>query len=208
MDSKIKIMIIDDHAVVRLGLTSLIEKNSNYEVVCDAGSSAEAYKKIENCQPDLILLDYKLPDGDGVTICHQIKRAYPEIKIIIVSAFCDEYMIKDALQAGAEGYLMKTIDKNAIMNAIEKVLKGEKSVDPSLLASLVDAVKGDTKQYELTTQERELLDLLAKGLKNKEISKELFISEKTVRNYLTRVFDKINVSNRTEAAIFWIENRY
>jgi DNA-binding NarL/FixJ family response regulator len=208
MDNKIKIMIIDDHAVVRLGLTSLIEKNSNYEVVCDAGSGAEAYKKIEKYQPDLILLDYKLPDGDGVTICHQIKRAYPEIKIIIVSAYCDEYMIKDALQAGAEGYLMKTIDKYAIMNAIENVLKGEKSVDPSLLTSLVDAVKGETKQYDLTTNERELLDLLAKGLKNKEISKELFISEKTVRNYLTRVFDKIHVSNRTEAAIFWIENRH
>jgi len=208
MDSKIRIMIVDDHVVVRLGLTSLIEKNSNYEVVCDAGSCGEAYNKIENCQPDLILLDYKLPDGDGVTICHQIKRAYPEIKIIIVSAYCDEYMIKDALQAGAEGYLMKTIDKNAIMNAIEKVLKGEKSVDPSLMDSLVDAVKGDTKQYELKTQERELLDLLAKGLKNKEISKELFISEKTVRNYLTRVFDKINVKNRTEAAVFWIEHRH
>jgi len=201
-------MIIDDHAVVRLGLISLIEKNSNYEVVCDAGSCTEAYRKIEIFQPDLILLDYKLPDGDGVTMCHRIKRSNPKIKIIILSAFCDEFMIKDALRAGAEGYLMKTIDKDAVINAIVKVLSGERSIDPSLLDSLVDAIKEDPKEYELTSQEKELLELVARGLKNKEISEELFISEKTVRNYLTKVFEKINVRTRTEAAIFWIENRY
>ncbi len=208
MDDKIKIMIVDDHAVVRLGLTAIIENNTEYEVHCDAGSSAEAFRKIERCKPDLILLDYKLPDGDGVTMCHEIKRTYPEIKIIILSAFCDEFMIREALQAGADGYLMKTIDKNAIMNAIEKVLGGEKSVDPSLLSSLVDAVKGDTKLYDLTVKEKDILNLLAKGLKNKEISKELFISEKTVRNYLTRIFEKINVNNRTEAALFWVEHKH
>lgn len=208
MDDKIKIMIVDDHAVVRLGLTAIIENNTEYEVHCDAGSRAEAFSKIKGCKPDLVLLDYKLPDGDGVTMCHEIKRTYPEIKIIILSAFCDEFMIREALQAGADGYLMKTIDKKAIMNAIERVLGGEKSVDPSLLSSLVDAVKGEMKRYDLTGKEKAILNLLAKGLKNKEISKELFISEKTVRNYLTRIFEKINVNNRTEAALFWVEHKH
>ncbi len=208
MNNKIKIMIVDDHDVVRLGLTSIIENNPDYIVECDADSCTDALKKLESCQPDLILLDCKLPDGDGVTMCHEIKRKYPDIKIIILSAFCDEFMIRDALKAGAEGYLMKTIDKNAIMNAIKKVLSGEKSVDPSLLSSLVDAVNKEHKHNELTTKEKAILNLLTKGLNNKEISKELFVSEKTVRNYFTKIFEKINVKNRTEAALYWVEYKY
>ena len=145
---KIKIMIVDDHAVVRLGLASIVEKNDSYSICCDAGTSLEAYEKIEKLSPDLILLDCKLPDGDGVTMCYQIKSKYPDIKIIIISAFCDDYMIKEALQAGADGYLMKTIDKNMILSSIERVLSGEKSFDPSLIHTLINQTSDKSVKVE------------------------------------------------------------
>ncbi len=202
---KINIMIVDDHAIVRLGLASIVEKNDLYNVCCDAGTSSEAYEKIEKFSPDLILLDCKLPDGDGVTMCYQIKNKYPDIKIIIISAFCDDYMIKEALQAGADGYLMKTIDKNMILSSIERVLSGEKSFDPSLIHTLINQPKEGTGKVELTNQEIEIISRIAQGFTNKEIGKEMYISEKTVRNYISRIFEKIGVNNRTEAALYWIE---
>jgi two-component system response regulator DevR len=204
-NKKINIMIVDDHAVVRLGLASIVEKNDSYNVCCDAGTSAETYEKIEAFIPDLILLDCKLPDGDGVTMCYQIKKKYPDIKIIIISAFCDDYMIKEALQAGADGYLMKTIDKNMILSSIERVLSGEKSFDPLLIHTLINKPKDLVDNVELTKQEIEIISRIAQGFTNKEIGKEMYISEKTVRNYISRIFEKIGVNNRTEAALFWIE---
>ncbi|PKM68275.1 MAG: DNA-binding response regulator [Firmicutes bacterium HGW-Firmicutes-2] len=205
MDNKINIMIVDDHAVVRLGLASILEKNDTYNVCCDAETSAETFEKIATSAPDLILLDYKLPDGDGVTMCYQIKKKYPDIKIIIVSAFCDDYIIKEALQAGADGYLMKTIDRKMILSSIERVLSGEKSFDPSLIHSLVNPAQDKELHTELTLQEIEIISRIAQGFTNKEIGKEMFIAEKTVRNYISRIFEKIGVNNRTEAALFWID---
>lgn len=203
---KINIMIVDDHAVVRLGLASIVEKNDNYNVCCDAGTSAEALEKIGITTPDLILLDCKLPDGDGVTLCYQIKKKYPNIKIIIISAFCDDYMIKEALQAGADGYLMKTIDKNMILTSIERVISGEKCFDSSLIHTLINQSKNPELDVELTNQEIEIISRISQGLTNKEIGKDMFIAEKTVRNYISRIFEKIGVNNRTEAALYWIEH--
>lgn len=204
---KVKIMLIDDHAVVRLGISSILEKNSTYMVCCEAGSISEMFEKLEIEKPDLILLDYMLPDGDGATACHLIKKKYPEIKVLVVSALADSGTIKSAVMAGADGYLVKNIDRKSIMDTVEKVLSGKPVFEESALLGLLDAVKLETDatmQVEaLTETEEKILDLLSKGMTNKEISAQLFIAEKTVRNYLSRVMRKINVGNRTEAALYW-----
>lgn len=204
---KVKIMLIDDHAVVRLGISSILEKNSTYMVCCEAGSISEMFEKLEIEKPDLILLDYMLPDGDGATACHLIKKKYPEIKVLVVSALADSGTIKSAVMAGADGYLVKNIDRKSIMDTVEKVLSGKPVFEESALLGLLDAVKLETDatmQVEaLTETEEKILDLLSKGLTNKEISAQLYIAEKTVRNYLSRIMRKIDVGNRTEAALYW-----
>lgn len=204
---KVKIMLIDDHAVVRLGISSILEKNSTYMVCCEAGSISEMFEKLEIEKPDLILLDYMLPDGDGATACHLIKKKYPEIKVLVVSALADSGTIKSAVMAGADGYLVKNIDRKSIMDTVEKVLSGKPVFEESALLGLLDAVKLETDatmQVEaLTETEEKILDLLSKGMTNKEISAQLYIAEKTVRNYLSRIMRKIDVGNRTEAALYW-----
>lgn len=204
---KVKIMLIDDHAVVRLGISSILEKNSTYMVCCEAGSISEMFEKLEIEKPDLILLDYMLPDGDGATACHLIKKKYPEIKVLVVSALADSGTIKSAVMAGADGYLVKNIDRKSIMETVEKVLSGKPVFEESALLGLLDAVKLDSDASSmvevLTETEEKILDLLSKGLTNKEISAQLYIAEKTVRNYLSRIMRKIDVGNRTEAALYW-----
>lgn len=204
---RVKIMLIDDHAVVRLGISSILEKNSTYMVCCEAGSISEMFEKLEIEKPDLILLDYMLPDGDGATACHLIKKKYPEIKVLVVSALADSGTIKSAVMAGADGYLVKNIDRKSIMDTVEKVLSGKPVFEESALLGLLDAVKLETDatmQVEaLTETEEKILDLLSKGMTNKEISAQLYIAEKTVRNYLSRIMRKIDVGNRTEAALYW-----
>lgn len=203
----ISIMIVDDHAVVRLGLRSLLEKEENYVVCCEAESVNEAYEKIETFSPDLILLDHKLPDGDGISACRQIKIINSKIKIIIITAFVDDLLIKEAILAGADGYLLKSIDRKAIISAIEKVLLGIPSIDPTMIKNIINIVDIKPLEVELKTQDNEILKLVAKGMTNKEIGKELFIAEKTVRNYLSRIMKKIEVNNRTEAALYWINQQ-
>lgn len=210
-DKKVKIMLIDDHAVVRLGISSILEKNSSYFVCCEAGSISEMFEKLEVEQPDLLLLDYMLPDGDGATACHLIKKRYPDIKVLIVSALADSGTIKAAVMAGADGYLVKNIDRKAILETVEKVLSGKPVFEESALLGLIDAVKQEkyesTQAEVLTETEEKILDLLSKGLTNKEIAAHLYIAEKTVRNYLSRIMRKIDVGNRTEAALYWDKKR-
>ena len=206
-DDKIRIMIIDDHAVVRLGIASILEKNSDYVVCCEAGTIGEMFDKLAFEKPDLVLLDYMLPDGDGASGCQMIKKMYPEIKVLIVSALSDHATIKEAVKAGADGYLVKNIDRKAILDTVEKVLSGKPVFEESALLGLLDAVKSEQKEQDkddaLTEMEEKILALVSKGMTNKEISAHLYIAEKTVRNYLSRVMRKIDVGNRTEAALYW-----
>ena len=200
-------MIIDDHAVVRLGIASILEKNSDYMVCCEAGTISEMCDKLEHEMPDLVLLDYMLPDGDGASGCRIIKKNHPEIKVLIVSALADHATIKEAVKAGADGYLVKNIDRKAILDTVEKVLSGKPVFEESALLGLIDAVKSDQNDQNredlLTDMEESILDLVSKGRTNKEISADLYIAEKTVRNYLSRIMRKIDVGNRTEAALYW-----
>lgn len=203
------IMIVDDHSVVRLGISNMITTSTNHNIVGEASSIESMLAQLEKQIPDLILLDNKLPDGEGIDAVSQLKSSHPQVKIIILTAFTDATMIKEALRLGADGYLLKNIDRKQILNAIETVSIGGTCYDASLLKGIIGKMNDDKtgSQYfneePLTTKEQDILRLVSKGLKNKEIAQELFMAEKTVRNYLSRIMKKINVSNRTEAALYW-----
>ncbi|MPW24936.1 response regulator [Alkalibaculum sp. M08DMB] len=204
----IKILLIDDHSVVRLGIRSLIEKNSDMMVCGEYGTLTAAYENIKGLEPDVVLLDIKLPDGDGVTGCMTIKTMCPQTKVIILTAYGEDSLIVDVIKAGADGYLLKNIDSKTIISSIRGVTKGDSILDPNVISKVLGLLKNkDTDDVNLTQQEQEILNLISEGKTNKKISKEMFITEKTVRNYVSIILKKINVSNRTEAALYWIRQK-
>lgn len=206
MKEKIRILLVDDHAVVRFGIRSILERNDDLEVCGEAGTLAEAYVKVKETEPDIVILDMKLPDGDGLTGCQEIKKIREETKVIILTAYADESTIRETMKSGAHGYLSKTIDSKAILSCIYSVNDGTRVFDNSLSVGIMENVKGekDSRQVELTSKEEQILDELSLGKTNKEIAKALFISEKTVRNYVSMIMKKLEVSNRTEATIYWL----
>lgn len=204
----IKVLLIDDHSVVRLGIRSLIEKNLDMKVCGECGTLEDAYKSTEELEPDVILLDIKLPDGDGVMGCRAIKKISPQTKVIILTAYGEDSLIVEVIKAGADGYLLKDIDSRTIISSIREVIKGNSILDPKVTNKVLELLKSKEDVYtNLTQQEQNILSLISEGKTNKEISKEIFITEKTVRNYMSRILKKINVTNRTEAALYWIRQR-
>jgi DNA-binding NarL/FixJ family response regulator len=202
--SNIKVLLVDDHAVVRYGIRSILDKFPSIQVLGEAGSLNEAYEKAENLKPDVILLDMKLPDGDGVTGCIKLKSIIPNVKVIILTAFAEENIVYEAVKAGIDGYILKNIEGQAIVNAITDSYKGVTVIDPSISDKLVKIIqKGNESDYSLAPQDRNILELISQGCTNKEIADALFLSEKTVRNNVSKIMKKINVNNRTEAAMFW-----
>ncbi|MEL7607096.1 response regulator transcription factor [Sedimentibacter saalensis] len=204
MKNNVSIMLVDDHAVVRFGIRSLIEKNPGWFVCAEAETLASAYELAEKLKPDIVLLDIKLPDGDGAVGCREIKKIVPNVKIIILTAYSDDSIVAEAVKSGADGYLLKNIDSKGIITAIENVIKGASILDTAMVGSLFNIVKKTEQLEELTAQEKTILQLISMGKTNKEISKELFLADKTVRNIVSRILKKINVTNRTEAALYYI----
>ncbi|MDF2890490.1 MAG: hypothetical protein K0R80_857 [Clostridia bacterium] len=202
--SKIKVLLVDDHSVVRYGIRSIIEKDPQIQVCGEAECLADTYTQAEALQPDVVLLDMKLPDGDGVTGCIRLKSITPGIKVIILTAFADENIVYEAVKAGIDGYLLKNIEGKAIVKAITDVYGGMSIIDPNISHNLMKIIqKGSEVEQPLAPQERNILELISQGRTNKEIAEVLFLSEKTVRNNVSKIMKKINVTNRTEAAMFW-----
>ncbi len=202
--SKIRVLLVDDHSVVRYGIRSIIEKNSLIEVCGEAETLSDTYIKSESLRPDVILLDMKLPDGDGVTGCIRLKNILPGIKVIILTAFAEENIVYEAVKAGIDGYLLKNIEGQAISKAIIDVYQGKSVIDPNISHKLIRIIqKGNDSEQSLTPQERNILELISQGRANKEIAETLYLSEKTVRNNMSKIMKKINVNNRTEAALYW-----
>lgn len=202
--SKIKVLLVDDHSVVRYGIRSIIEKNPLIEVSGEAESLSDTYYKAESLKPDVILLDLKLPDGDGVTGCIRLKSMLPNVKVVILTAFAEENILYEAVKAGIDGYLLKNIEGQAITKAIIDVYNGMSIIDPNMSHKLMKIIqKGNEPEQHLTPQEKNILEHISRGRTNKEIADALFLSEKTVRNNVSKIMKKINVNNRTEAALFW-----
>ncbi len=203
MSNSVKVFIVDDHVVVRKGLEMFLEADEKIKVCGEAGNLNEAIELIGHKRPDVVLLDFKLPDGDGVTGCLKIKNMYPHIKVIILTAFANENNLLEAKRAGAEAYLLKDVECDQLTSTIFSVYN-----DNGILGSrfMVNAKK-QRNEFNLSNKEMTILDMVSLGKVNKEIAESINVSEKTVRNYICKIFKKINVTNRTEAASFWLRQK-
>lgn len=204
MKHAIRLLVADDHEVVRAGLVSLLEQQNDFLVVGQAGTGEEAVRLTNELKPDVVLMDLQMPVMDGVRATEQIKTTFPSIEILVLTTFDDDALIWGAIQAGAKGYLLKDTPPDTLFSAIRNVAAGETLIPPDILARLTQVIRqggpNATKSHEpLTEREQEVLDLIARGLSNKQIAATLFISDNTVKTHISNLFEKLGVSDRTEA---------
>lgn len=213
MDRTLRILLVDDHEVVRVGLRTLIERQPGMEVVGEAGTVHEAILEAERLLPNVVVLDIRLPGGNGVEACRQIKTRYPQTRVIILTSFPDDEVLFDAIAAGADGYVLKKVGSNDLLQALQRVGRGENLLDPALTARVFAKMR-EVRQQErahafadLSPQEMQILALIAEGQTNREIGKALHLSEKTVRNYVSQILSKLGLSSRAQAAAYAARHR-
>lgn len=210
--SKIRVMIVDDHEVVRIGLKSLLSHYEKFEVVGEAGNAKEALEQALRLHPDIVLMDIRLPGTSGIEACEQIIAADNNIKVIMLTSYAEDEMLFSAIRAGASGYVLKQIGAEDLVKAIESVGKGEALLDPAVTQRVFQEVRRAVKEEEasafasLSQQERHVLLLVSEGKTNREIAKILFLGEGTVRNYVSSILSKLGVSNRAEAAAYAVQH--
>jgi two-component system response regulator DevR len=211
-DAQIRVMLVDDHEVVREGLRTLIGRHKEMVVVGEAGTTAEAIEAAGKSKPDVIMMDVRLPDGSGVEACRTIREARPETKVIMLTSYADDEALFASIVAGAAGYLLKQTRGQAVIDAINAVAQGRSLLDPDVTGKVLERVrKGrgdeDPAFASLTEQERKVLEQLAEGKTNRDIGEVLFLSEKTVKNYVSRILDKLGLARRAEAAAYMAKRR-
>ena len=210
--SKQRILLVDDHEVVRLGLKALLERHPFFEVVAEAGTAREAVEKVVTYSHDVVVMDIRLPGGSGIEACAEISEKYPSVKIIMLTSYAEDEMLFSAIRAGASGYVLKQIGADDLIRAIEAVGRGEALLDPAVTQRIFQEVRRAAKEEEasafssLTQQEKHVLLLVYEGKTNREIAKALFLGEGTVRNYVSSILSKLGVSNRAEAAAYAVEH--
>jgi DNA-binding NarL/FixJ family response regulator len=202
-------LLADDHRMFRQGLRELIERKTRFEVAGEASTGREALAEVERLRPDIVLLDIQMPELDGVAVARQLARQYPDIKIVMLTMYQQDQHLLEAIRAGARGYLLKDADADELIAVLERVARGEAALDPALTGRVFDAVRrGDVGQAgaePLTEREREIVQLLAAGHDNRTIAARLHLSEKTVGNRLSEIFQKLGVTNRTQAALVAVQ---
>ena len=208
----LRIMLVDDHEVVRLGLKALLGRHPRFEVVGEAGTADEAVAKARVQKPDVIVMDVRLPGRSGIDATRDIVAALPETKVIILTSYADDELLMDAIAAGATGYVLKQIGSDDLVTSLEAVARGEALLDPAMMnkafARLREAARRDRGDAfkTLTEQEVKILALVARGRTNREIAAELYLSEKTVRNYVSSILGKLGLSHRSQAAAYAVEH--
>jgi len=206
--SETRILIVDDHEVVREGLRALLNRKEGFAVVGEAGSVEQAIAEAAKMEPDVIVMDVRLPDGSGIEACREIRQARPQTKVIMLTSYADEDAVFASILAGAAGYLLKQTRGNALADAIASVMRGESLLDPAVTQKVLERVRTAGQRSEddplsaLTEQEHKILLLIAEGKTNKEIADEVFLSDKTVKNYVSNILSKLNLRRRSEAAAF------
>jgi DNA-binding NarL/FixJ family response regulator len=202
----VRVFLLDDHEIVRAGLTRLFERAGDIEVVGEAGTAEEGLSRIPPTRPDVALLDVRLPDGDGVEVCREVRSRHPEISCLMLTSFADDEALFDAIMAGASGYILKQIKSDDIVEAVRLVAKGQSLLDPSVTATVLERLRKGPEEDErlarLTTQERNILDLVAEGLTNRQIAEQVHLAEKTVKNYVSNLLSKLGMERRTQAAVY------
>ncbi|MDP3890262.1 response regulator transcription factor [Nocardioides sp.] len=202
----IRVFLLDDHEVVRRGLRDLLEAEGDIEVVGEAGTVAQALRMIPDLAPDVAVLDGRLPDGSGVDVCRTVRSANPEIKALILTSYDDDEALFAAILARAAGYLLKQIDGMALIESVRRVAAGQSMIDPTLTARVIERVRnGPTDEHpelaSLSERERNILQLIAQGMTNRQIGAELFLAEKTVKNNVSGLLAKLGLERRTQAAV-------
>jgi two-component system, NarL family, response regulator DevR len=209
---KQRIILVDDHELVRIGLKSLLERHPQFDVVGEAGSAREALEQVESLKPDVVVMDIRLPGTSGIDACEQIVNQYPETKVLMLTSYAEDEMLFSAIRAGASGYVLKQIGSEDLIKAIEAVGHGEAMLDPSVTQRVFQEVRRAVKEEEasafshLSQQEKHVLLLVSEGKTNREIAKNLFLGEGTVRNYVSSILSKLSVNNRAEAAAYAVQH--
>jgi two-component system response regulator DevR len=209
----LRVLVVDDHEVVRQGLVALLDRRPGFEVVAQAGSVAESIDQARLHQPDIVVMDVRLPDGSGVEACRAIRDELPGTRVIMLTSFPDDEAVLSAIVAGASGYLLKQIRARDLVSALEAVGRGESLLDPAVTERVLERVRrialGDTNDElsALTAQERKILMLVAEGKTNKEIAADVFLSDKTVKNYVSSILSKLHLERRAQAAAFVAKQR-
>ena len=209
---KQRIVLVDDHEVVRLGLKSLLDHHPQFEVVGEAGSAREALEQVASLKPDVVVMDILLPGTSGIDACEQIVTQFPNTKVLMLTSYAEDEMLFSAIRAGASGYVLKQIGSEDLIKAIESVGRGEALLDPAVTQRVFQEVRRAVKEEEasafahLSQQEKHVLLLVSEGKTNREIAKNLFLGEGTVRNYVSSILSKLSVNNRAEAAAYAVQH--
>jgi two-component system response regulator DevR len=210
--AKQRILLVDDHEVVRLGLKSLLERHPQFDIVGEAGSAREALELVEKAHPDVVVMDIRLPGTSGIEACEEITSRFPETRVLMLTSYAEDEMLFSAIRAGAAGYVLKQIGGDELVHALEAVARGEALLDPAVTQRVFQEVRRAVKEEEasafahLSQQEKHVLLLVSEGKTNREIAKALFLGEGTVRNYVSSILSKLGVSNRAEAAAYAVEH--
>jgi two-component system, NarL family, response regulator DevR len=210
--AKIRLMIVDDHEVVRLGMRAAFELEADISVVGEASNGAEALAKVSVLDPQVILMDVRMPKMNGIEACREIKSAHPTVSILMITSFTDDEAVLASIMAGASGYLLKNVSRAELLKAIRKIAAGESLLSPTAtqqaktrMATLISGT-AQIPGEELTEREREVLALVAKGYTNKQIAEALYVTEKTARNHVSHILDKLGLARRSEAAVYAVEH--
>jgi two-component system response regulator DevR len=207
----IRIFLLDDHEVVRRGIAELLTGVPGFQIVGEAGTVEQALPRVLASQPDVAILDARLPDGSGIDVCREIRSALPSTYCLILTSYDDEDAVLSAVLAGASGYVLKEVRTSGLVDAIKQAALGRSLIDPAVIAQVMDRVRDgsptDNRLAALTNREREVLDLIAEGLSNRQIGERMFLAEKTVKNYVSSLLGKLGMERRTQAAVFGAETR-
>lgn len=209
---RLRVFLLDDHELVRRGVRDMLEAEGDIEVVGEASTAAEARVRVPAVRPHVAVLDVRLPDGDGVTVCRDLRSAMPDLACLMLTSFSDDDALLGAIMAGASGYVLKQIRGADLVGAVRTVAAGGSLLDPQSTARMLARVRDQQSAKDpldvLTEQERRILDLIGEGLTNRQIGERMFLAEKTVKNYVSSLLSKLGLQRRTQAAVLATEHRY
>ncbi len=208
----VRVMLVDDHEVVRTGLRGMLEAHEDLEVVAEAGTAGEAVLRARSYKPDVVVLDVRLPDRSGVEACRDIRAEHPDMAVLMLTSFSDDQALFDSIMAGAAGYVLKQIRGSDLVDGIRRVAAGESLLDPGVTARVLERVRNpksdeDPRLARLTPTEARILDMIAEGLTNRQIGEHVHLAEKTVKNYVSTILSKLQVARRAEAAAYLAGHR-
>lgn len=203
-EEPVRVFLLDDHEVVRRGVAALLDAEPDLEVIGEAGSASQALARIPALRPDVAILDVRLPDGDGVSVCREIRSQLPDVACLMLTSFADDDALFDAVMAGAAGYVLKQIHGTDLVGAVRTVASGQSLLDPRSTARMLERLREQANRKDplaaLSDQERRILELIGEGLTNRQIGERMYLAEKTVKNYVSNLLAKLDMQRRTQAA--------